>query len=654
MPRKGFNQSIALRLAIIACLFALCLLVSGLFLAVFVRNVDYQVPGRTLPSAERIRLDGDWRVSYDDQMAFAQADFDDSAWQTVALPRNTAQSGSGPILWLRRQVLLSDLEARSFSGLTLGMIHAADAVYVNGVQIGSTGSLTDHQDINYDQIRVYRVPSGLLQAGSNTIAVRVRAFYPGLAGIYRGYLALGDYTEFTAEVVLHDIPLLIVAFLLIFSGVVYLAFHLLRSEQDQTYVLLSAFLFLMALYVLATTQIRFSLNLPYQASKMMLFSLLALLPALFLRFIYAIILAGDSGRCARALDQISRFYLLFPPLYIAANLIIGDLSVWRALDAGLNDNLVLASALLSLFVIIRQTVRRNRDALMLLAGTLLFAVSVTMDYIAALYGLNQPYAYASFGVAFLILSMNLVIISRIQRLNQHLAQSNLVISRHNQELESLVAAKTQTLVDVNRQLTDNNQALYELNEEMAKAQEQLAALASTDSLTGLYNRFEMDKRLNYEIDAMERYGQCIFECFAVASFDLDHFKLINDTFGHEAGDRVLILFAGMLRQATRSVDLVARYGGDEFVVLMPNTDLAGARLVADRIVGLVDAADSFLAEISRLKGHPVTLDGRRRLSCSYGLAAYDQGKSVDAIFREADRALYAMKETKRRHQAGLT
>jgi diguanylate cyclase (GGDEF)-like protein len=189
---------------------------------------------------------------------------------------------------------------------------------------------------------------------------------------------------------------------------------------------------------------------------------------------------------------------------------------------------------------------------------------------------------------------------------------------------------------------------------MAKAQEQLAALASTDSLTGLYNRFEMDKRLNYEIDAMERYGQCIFECFAVASFDLDHFKLINDTFGHEAGDRVLILFAGMLRQATRSVDLVARYGGDEFVVLMPNTDLAGARLVADRIVGLVDAADSFLAEISRLKGHPVTLDGRRRLSCSYGLAAYDQGKSVDAIFREADRALYAMKETKRRHQAGLT
>ena len=193
-----------------------------------------------------------------------------------------------------------------------------------------------------------------------------------------------------------------------------------------------------------------------------------------------------------------------------------------------------------------------------------------------------------------------------------------------------------------------------LNEEMARTQEKLEALASTDSLTGLYNRFEMDRRLNYEIHAMERYGQTNFKSFAVASLDLDNFKTINDTFGHEAGDRVLILFSSLLDKATRAVDLVARYGGDEFVVLMPNTDLDGARQVADRIVGLVDAADSFLSDITLLKGHPVTLDGRRRLSCSYGLAVYDHGKSVDAILREADRALYAMKVEKQRQAAELS
>jgi diguanylate cyclase (GGDEF)-like protein len=615
-----------LRLAGIACLAALGLLVSGLLVIVFIRNVDYHVPGHVPVSTERVHLDGDWLVSYEDRMDFAQTDYDDSDWQTASLPHNIAQTGSGPILWLRRQVSLSDPEAMSFTGLTLGMIHAADAVYVNGVMIGSTGSMTDEQDINYDQIRVYELPDGLLLSGSNTIAVRVRTFYPGLAGIYRGHLALGDYTELAAEVVLHDIPQLIVVFLLIFSGIIFLVFHILQSEQDQTYVLLSAFLFLMALYILNTTQIRFTLDLPYQASKQLLFSLLALLPALFLRFVYAIILAGDTGRFARILNRVSLYYLFFPPLYIAINLIIGDLRVWRALDASLNDNLILACALLSLFVIIRQTIQHNRDALMLLAGTLILATSVVLDYIVVIYALNQAYTYTSFGVVCLILSMNLVIISRIQRLNNSLAQSNLIISNHNQELESLVEAKTKTLVDVNRKLT---------------------ALASTDSLTGLYNRFEMDKRVNYEIHAMEQYSQCIFECFVVISLDLDNFKTINDTFGHEAGDRVLILFADILCRAVRSVDLVARYGGDEFVILMPNADLAGAKQVADRIVSMIDEADSFLPEIGRLKGHLVTMEGQRSLSCSYGLAAYDKGKSVDAIFREADRAMYAMKEEKR-------
>ena len=654
MPRRDLKQSFALRLAVIACLVAMGLLVSGLLLTIFIRNIDYHVPGRFPAPVERVHLDGDWRVMFDDQMDYAQTGYDDSDWQTVVLPSNTAPTVSGSIFWLRNEVLLTAQQAPSFSGLTLGMIHAADEVYVNGVLIGSTGSMNEEQDINYDQIRVYELPAGLLQPGSNTLAVRVRDFYPGLAGIYSGYLAFGDYAELAAEVILHDIPQLLVVFLLIFSGIIFLTFHLLRSDQDQTYALLSAFLFLMAFYVLATTQIRFTMNMPYQISKQLLFSLLALLPAIYLRFIYVMLLSGESGRCARILDRISRYYLFYPPLYITINLIIGDLRIYRALDAAINDNLILACALLSLFVIIRQTIRHNRDALMLLAGSLLFAVSIAMDYVAALYASNQHYSYASMGVVCLILSMNLVIISRIQRLNRSLVQSNLVISQHNQELESLVAAKTKTLVDVNRQLTDNNKALFVLNEEMARTQEKLEALASTDSLTGLYNRFEMDRRLNYEIHAMERYGQTNFKSFAVASLDLDNFKTINDTFGHEAGDRVLILFSSLLDKATRAVDLVARYGGDEFVVLMPNTDLDGARQVADRIVGLVDAADSFLSDITLLKGHPVTLDGRRRLSCSYGLAVYDHGKSVDAILREADRALYAMKVEKQRQAAELS
>jgi two-component system cell cycle response regulator len=118
--------------------------------------------------------------------------------------------------------------------------------------------------------------------------------------------------------------------------------------------------------------------------------------------------------------------------------------------------------------------------------------------------------------------------------------------------------------------------------------------------------------------------------------DLDDFKGINDQHGHQAGDRVLRAIAGALRDAVRGGDVVARYGGDEFVVLMPDTDAAAAAVVAER-------ARSAVASLA----HAMADGSHARVSCSVGLALYPvDGKSSRDLLRKADAAMYEQKRAR--------
>lgn len=148
--------------------------------------------------------------------------------------------------------------------------------------------------------------------------------------------------------------------------------------------------------------------------------------------------------------------------------------------------------------------------------------------------------------------------------------------------------------------------------------------ASTDGLTGLANRraFETEARRVLQ-------GE---QPVTAALLDLDHFKLLNDTYGHEAGDRALRAFARILASGVRDGDQVARVGGEEFAVLLPHTGVESARLVFDRI-------RSRLGETGSGDAPPVTV--------SVGLVARERGDSLDDLLRYADRALYRAKENGR-------
>ncbi|NYZ14019.1 diguanylate cyclase [Azospirillum sp. RWY-5-1] len=159
---------------------------------------------------------------------------------------------------------------------------------------------------------------------------------------------------------------------------------------------------------------------------------------------------------------------------------------------------------------------------------------------------------------------------------------------------------------------------------LRKANAQLRRMARTDHLTGLYNRAALDGLLTREIDRSARYGRPL----AVMIIDLDHFKSVNDRLGHLMGDRVLIELAGILRGATRNADPVGRWGGEEFLVLCPETTVAQALVVAERICEAV-------------RSHRFETGWRHTVSA--GVSALRAGDSLDGLLQRADSALYHAK-----------
>ena len=170
-------------------------------------------------------------------------------------------------------------------------------------------------------------------------------------------------------------------------------------------------------------------------------------------------------------------------------------------------------------------------------------------------------------------------------------------------------------------------------DKLAQSQALLRELSTRDSLTGLLNYREFQRQLTEEAERSRRYGRP----FSLLMLDIDHFKAINDTYGHLAGDKALRGLAALIRAEVRPTDIVARYGGEEFVLVLPETDGPGALTLAERLR-------------ARVAGHviSVTADQTTSLTVSIGLASYpDKTDSVQKLVSAADRALYAAKSAGR-------
>ena len=159
--------------------------------------------------------------------------------------------------------------------------------------------------------------------------------------------------------------------------------------------------------------------------------------------------------------------------------------------------------------------------------------------------------------------------------------------------------------------------------------EQSAEMAITDGLTGLHNRRYMETHLRQLVQKARDGGRPL----SVLVADIDFFKRVNDTYGHDAGDAVLREFAARFRRNTRGIDLACRMGGEEFVIIMPDTDIGRAFQVGERLRACV-AAEPF----------SINSETRLRVTASVGLATFERREDTpETLFRRADQALYSAK-----------
>ncbi|KNH29370.1 DeoR faimly transcriptional regulator [Pseudomonas syringae] len=196
--------------------------------------------------------------------------------------------------------------------------------------------------------------------------------------------------------------------------------------------------------------------------------------------------------------------------------------------------------------------------------------------------------------------------------------------KQRDEREQEVAARLQSLAE---RVAHMEQEALGYREHLEEQRQK----ALIDPLTGLPNRAAWSERLEHEIDQWQQHGNTLL----LAMLDLDHFKRINDNYGHLAGDKVLKIIASVLRKRLRGTDFIARFGGEEFVLLMPATlPMAGAKLL-ETLRASIEACPF------HFKGERVTI------TISMGLTAFRPGEHSDLVIKRADQALYRAKNNGR-------
>lgn len=182
-------------------------------------------------------------------------------------------------------------------------------------------------------------------------------------------------------------------------------------------------------------------------------------------------------------------------------------------------------------------------------------------------------------------------------------------------------------VDIS-ELKATQNSLAEAHARLAIKSKELERLSVTDSLTGLFNRLRLGEVMEKELYRARRYGSQL----SVILLDIDKFKAVNDTHGHHAGDVVLQRTARLLTEAVRQSDIVGRWGGEEYLIICAETDLAGATSLAEKL--RLDLAAADMAEVGRV-------------TASFGVASFQTGDDGHALVRRADTGLYRAKENGR-------
>jgi len=310
--------------------------------------------------------------------------------------------------------------------------------------------------------------------------------------------------------------------------------------------------------------------------------------------VFNLVISLGSGRVPRPVRALQYLLLLLPAIAVPAEL----QPLAALLLAGSGVLLVYAS-----FVAIRASRDGDLESRTIAWGLLVLIACLITDVLMELGVVPKLSGLPVLGFTVLFLASSRALNARFEREYRELVELR-------GELEARVEDRTHELEQLALK--------FELS-------------SRTDDLTGLPNRRGFLDASHVELTRARRSGRPV----SIVMADIDHFKQVNDRFGHAGGDAVLRSVAAILRASIRTEDIAARWGGEEFILLLPETDLAGARQAAEKVRLAIAACDI------PVEGTPI------RVTASFGVAAHDLERSLDATIADADRALYHAKENGR-------
>jgi len=203
--------------------------------------------------------------------------------------------------------------------------------------------------------------------------------------------------------------------------------------------------------------------------------------------------------------------------------------------------------------------------------------------------------------------------------------SRMLLEQAKDHYDLVYRSSIERLDEQRKMLDIRNKELELLRSELLIKNEELQILSTIDGLTQIYNRMKINEKLEEEFFRAQRYQTK----FAVILIDIDWFKLINDTYGHQVGDLVLFDIAQLMKERLRTTEQIGRWGGEEFLVVLPNTSAEEGYVLAERL---------------RLEIVNYRFEVDKHLTCSFGVTEYLENDSLEQIIRKADEALYLAKE----------
>jgi len=549
---------------------------------------------------------GDSPVETDGARTWARGEALDTGWQPIARPSNPPGRGGQRLVWYRIRLPRAEVaDARLF----VYSIDLAAELYLDGRLLYRWGEARDGGRLEFRgwPWHLVSLPAGY---GGKLLYVRAASDYHDI-GLWGDVLidsGLGQIARMTRR----DVPRLLAATLSLLIAAVFAALYCRRREP--ALLLLALVTAVLVLRVVSQTQVKqlfFDAPLFWEYLKTTTSLLVAVLIA---RLVHELL--APRYRIVTRVITDAQAILLGLVLLASATGIVRLCDTYQTLDLVAIGSMLLLGALS-----VRGALAGDGEARLLTVNFLVFGLLVFYSILVSngMLPWSDEIDYLllfqfSLGLAFILGRRLLRFQRRLEEYAHKLASQADEMRALNDRLEHRVAERTRQLERANRRLRGEKISL------------QITSI--TDGLTGLYSRTYALDRFEKELGKARRYRKRL----SIVMLDLDQFKQVNDSFGHQAGDLVMQRVGGLLRDILRESDLAGRYGGEEFLIVLPEADAQEAGQVAERIRSEIEASAWPHRDM--------------RVTVSGGVAQF-AGETADQLLQRADYLLYRAKETGR-------